>query len=402
MDKLQQYISRATRGLYGTKKLEIQAELRGSLEARIWQLERQGNTNALEMALNEMGAAKTINSGLLKEHLMPNISKVAFVVIAATALTIAGISSSQAQVGWATVQDDNLKNCFCTDIYININDLKASLEKAGATITESMSEPKKYSNRGIFFFMHQTHNNWDEKALVRTFDIQLPNTKQNQKLQLQALENFSLNAEEKIAIAPEEAAFISYNYIIDQFKTTKLPIQFTGWQTPKIQVGDFSFTLEKPGDTPKPIMVYNNTFINWWMYSGSRPGARNMLTFSLSMRLNASTDPYRHAIRTNDPANTIYAIVSSAGGFRSPVGEGKPPTTVTYARTNSQGILEFTTPFRILQFGKNSLLEKRTTVAGTEKNPAQALLLKFTGRIDDMAAPIEIVLPSKTKIAAIK
>jgi hypothetical protein len=400
MKRLEQYISRATRGLYGAKKLEIQAELRGSIEARIWQLERQGSTNALETALLEMGAAKTINSGLIKEHLMPNISKAIFVFIAATTLTIAGLSSSQAQVGWATAQDDYLKNHGFHDIYININDLKASLEKAGATITESMSEPKPYSNQGIIFSVAPGLG-WDEKIPVRTFNIQLPNSEQ--QIQLQALAKLSLNTDEKMETTPEEAAFISYKYIIDQFKTTKLPIRFEGWQTPKIQVGNFSFTLEKAGETPPSVMQYTQTFINWWMYSGGRPGARNRLTFSLDMKHNLTASPYRHAIRTNDPANTVYAIVSSAGGFRSQAGEQEAPTTLTFARTNAQGILEFTAPFRILEFGKNNLLEKKAPViAGTEKNPAQALLLKFTGRIDDMAEPIEIVLPSKTKIAALK
>jgi hypothetical protein len=400
MNRLEQYITRATRGLYGTKKLEIQAELRGSLEARIWQLERQGNTNALETALNEMGEAKTMNSGLIKEHLMPNISKAIFVFIAATALTIAGISSSQAQVSWATAKDVYLKNCPCHDIYISINDLKASFEKAGAVITESMSEPQAYLSKGIVFSPNPL-GGWDEKLPVRTFNIQLPNVEQ--QIQLQALAKFSLNAAETMPATPEEAAFISYDYIIDQFKTTKLPVRFEGWQIPKVQVGDFSFTLEKVGEIPKSALIYSKTFLNWWLFSGNRPGARNTLNFVFGMKFNPITNPYRHAIRTNDPINTVYAIVSSAGGFRTPAGTVEAPTAITLARANAQGILEFTTPYRILEFGKNYLLEKNApTIAGTEKDPAQALLLKFTGRLDDMATPIEIVLPSKTKIAAIK
>lgn len=396
MNTLEQYITRATRGLYGAKKLEIQAELRGSIEARIWQLEMQGDTNALETALSELGAATTINAGLFKEHVMPNISKAVFVAIAATALTIAGLSSSQAQVGWATAQDEYLKNSGFHDIFININDLKASFEKAGAVVSESMAEPKKYTKRGLIFVTTPVRS-WDDTLLVRTLDIQIPNS--DQSIQLQALAKFSLNSEEKIATTPEEATFISYNYMIDQFKATKLPVRFEGWQTPKIQVGDFSFTLEKTGSSPRPEMQYFQVFANWWIFSGDRPGVRNRLTGSFS----TSGLPYRHAIRTNEPANTIYAIVSSEGGFRSAAGVYEPRTSVILARTNTKGILEFSAPYRILQFGKNPLLEKNPpSVAGTEKNPAQALLLKFTGRLDDAAKPVEIVLPSKTKIAALK
>ncbi len=399
MKPLEQYISRATRGLYGAKKLEIQAELRGSIEARIWQLERQGNANALETALSEMGEAKTINAGLFKEHLMPIISKAVFVIIAATALTITTLSSSQAQVGWATAQDEYLKNSGFHDIFVNISDLKSSFEKAGAVVTENMAEPKKYTYSGLMFSI-SPRLNWDETLPVRTLDIQLPNSEQ--KIQLQALAKFSLNSEEKIATTPEEAAFISYNYMIDQFKATKLPVRFEGWQTPKIQVGDFSFTLEKTGSSPRPEMQYLQIFFKWWLLDGDRPGIRNRLNARLSTS-GLSSDAYRHAIRTNDPANTVYTIVSSEGGFRSAAGVTEAQTTLTLARTNAQGILEFTAPYRILQFGKNPLLEKNVpSVAGTEKNPAQALLLKFTGRLDAAAKPVEIVLPSKTKIAALK
>ena len=397
--RLEQYLSRATRGLYGAKKLEIQAELRGNIEARIWQLEMQGNTNALETALSEMGAATTINAGLFKEHAMPNISKAVFVAIAATALTIAGISSSQAQVSWATAKDEYLKDSSFHDIFININDLKISFEKAGATVSESMAEPNTYTNRGLIFNLTPIRS-WDETLPVRTFDIQLPSSEQ--KIRLQALAKYSLNPEEKIATTPEEAAFISYNYIIDQFKVTKLPVRFEGWQTPKIHVGDFSFTLEKAGSSLQPDIQYLQIFINWWAFGDGRPGIRNQLSISFSGSIGAS-GAYRHAIRTNQPANTVYAIVSSDGGFRSAAGEDEPRTNLTLARTNANGILEFTTPYRILQFGKNPLLEKKVASGvGSEKNPAQALLIQFTGRIDDMAKSVEIVLPNKTKIAALK
>ena len=165
---------------------------------------------------------------------------------------------------------------------------------------------------------------------------------------------------------------------------------------------NFSFTLEKTGSSPRPEMQYLQVFFKWWLLDGDRPGVRNRLNARLSTS-GLSSDAYRHAIRTNDQANTVYAIVSSEGGFRSAAGVAEAQTTLTLARTNAQGILEFTAPYRILQFGKNPLLEKNaSSVAGTEKNPAQALLLKFTGRLDDDAKPVEIILPSKTKIAALK
>jgi hypothetical protein len=440
MNALEQYISRATRGLYGAKKLEIQTELRGSLEARIWQLERQGNTNALETALNEMGAAKTINAGLIKEHLMPNISKIAFAAIAATALSITTISSSNAQVGWAVPkielgQEGRYVMCFCSNLYISLSDLKTMLEKAGATVEESMSQPLSSSTNSEL-------PTWDRQAPVRTLSISFVQAGQNYAIQLQALsEHHSLGKDEKVARTPEEAEFIPFQYVLDQFKTTRLPLRLEGWQRPKIQIGTFSFTLERQGATPNIDTMYQSVFYQWWAFGSGRPGTRNQLAIQPSGTLQniSSTAPerlisvsvlgsegehritvldprdlrtltigqqpaqFRHAIRTKDPANTVYAIVSSNGGFQTRAGQDEPFTYYSLARTNAQGILEFSAPYRILEFGKDSRLIKATQPqAGSEKQPAQALLFKFTGRLDDAAKPVELVLPSKTKIAAIK
>ena len=100
MNALEDYLRHATKGVYGTKKLEIQAELRGSIEDRIWKLENQGlNQNqALEKVLLEFGAAQAVNSGLMKEHTMPKIFKgitMAFLIAIASLTTL---NASRAEI----------------------------------------------------------------------------------------------------------------------------------------------------------------------------------------------------------------------------------------------------------------------------------------------------------------
>jgi hypothetical protein len=49
MNPLETYLNRATRGIWGKKKLEVKAELRGSIEARAWKLECLGFTPELAL-----------------------------------------------------------------------------------------------------------------------------------------------------------------------------------------------------------------------------------------------------------------------------------------------------------------------------------------------------------------
>ncbi len=409
MNHLEQYLSRATRGLYGAKKLEVQAELRGSIEARIWQLERQGNTNALEIALLEMGEAKTINVGLFKEHVMPIISKAAFMLIAAITLAVASLSSSQAQVTWATAKDNPMffqANCGC-NFFLSLRDLRNSLEKAGATVTETMSQPREFPSRPFVSwerqdrtakFFKNANQGWDKTAFVRTLNVQLQSAGKTYKIQLQALSGYSLNAQEKMAMKPEEAEFIALDYLLQSFKSIALPIRFEGWQRPKIQIGTFSFSLERNNLELNPSFLYHAFFTDWWRQSRV---PKNPLTIVTPYQANY---PFRHALRVKSAPNTVYAVLITTGGFKA--ANNKPITYLTLVRENQQGILQFRSLFQVLEFSKSSDTSKPSDAnfgnVGNEKFPARALLYKFTGRLDDAAKPVEIVLPSKTKIAALK
>jgi hypothetical protein len=238
MNRLEQYLRRATRGLWGKKRLEVMAELRGSLEARVWKLECQGAnpTHALETALCEMGEARHISAGLIRTHTMPTISKIGFAAIAATALCVANVSSSQAQVGWAIPKLD-LKSadgreivCLCGELYISLSDLKTALERAGAIVTET-SLPPSTSWRNI-----QTAS-WDATLPVRTFELVFQQAGQEYRVVLQALGSFgALDKTETLANTPDSAEFVPFSYVLEQLRRTKLPLKLEGWQRPKISL----------------------------------------------------------------------------------------------------------------------------------------------------------------------
>ena len=150
MNALETYLRRATRGVWGSKRTELIAELRGSIEARIWMLECQGyaSERALEVALTELGEARAIAAGLIGVHTMPRIfrSTLALGLFAALSVTLINSSRAQIEVIGGTrfeinAPEFNMKVTGPIDTYfLNFSSIKNSLEKAGMTVDDSQSE----------------------------------------------------------------------------------------------------------------------------------------------------------------------------------------------------------------------------------------------------------------------
>jgi hypothetical protein len=136
MNRLEQFLLRATRGLWGRKRLEVMAELRGSVEARVWKLECQGKTpeHALETALLEMGKPHHISTGLMRIHTMPKVlqNTVLFGLFLASSLTLFNISKAQVDVAVFPAYSDQITRAG-NDLYVGYYICFSSLKKISRT-----------------------------------------------------------------------------------------------------------------------------------------------------------------------------------------------------------------------------------------------------------------------------
>lgn len=96
---LETYLKQATRGIWGKRKQDAILELRGNIEARIWTLEHQGKTptEALEIALNELGDARAVRAGFVQVQSFPSILR-AVVLAAVTIWTTFPLAPIEARV----------------------------------------------------------------------------------------------------------------------------------------------------------------------------------------------------------------------------------------------------------------------------------------------------------------
>ena len=111
MNRLETYLRRAARGLWGRQRQEVMRELRGSIEARIWALEHQGlgTDEALEAALRELGDARHVSAGLNRVHILPRLLRL---LLAAALAVVASVQPVAARVEATAVRDAQGKLLF--------------------------------------------------------------------------------------------------------------------------------------------------------------------------------------------------------------------------------------------------------------------------------------------------
>jgi hypothetical protein len=73
--QLEQFLHKATRGLYGQDRSTVREELRSNIEQLMLEYQEEGDSEqvALARAINEFGNPKTISAGMARVHNIPKI-----------------------------------------------------------------------------------------------------------------------------------------------------------------------------------------------------------------------------------------------------------------------------------------------------------------------------------------
>jgi hypothetical protein len=412
MNALEDYLKHATKGVYGTKKLEIIAELRGSIEDRIWKLETQGlNQNqALEKVLLEFGAAKAVNAGLMKEHTMPKIFKsitIAFLIAIASLTTL---NASRAEIEVVTQEfgfDTNTQTSseFYKSYYLSFSSIKENLEAAGITVDDTPIAPlqpfKAYT-----------------KKTMPSLRFRFPGASKDTILQTAPGFDSLWKSDDGTLIQDSipktdlsnDHFYMGLGTFVAQLRNTHLTIRIEGWRNPVLKIGETKLQIgsEKQAVTP------------WSLYS-SLAGQAAQAGLPLQGGWGTTSNAKNHATRVNAPAGTVYAIVTNFVLPKSGSASASNPITTTVvlpsgsasndknmrhidiARVGTDGILYFKAPHNVIEFtqSREAVFADRLNVSkngyGGSKRPAKALLMRMNS---DLSVTLE--LPAKTRSAAIK
>ena len=143
---LETYLKRATRGIWGKRRTDAILELRGNIEARIWTLEHQGKTptEALEIALHELGDARVVNGAMVRVHTWPGAMRNVLLAGLISSFIVIVFNPGQAQVTVINASDNDSRTAQfpeITDAWISMGSLKVNLEAAGIVVNEKPQKP---------------------------------------------------------------------------------------------------------------------------------------------------------------------------------------------------------------------------------------------------------------------
>ncbi len=367
MTNLEKYLRNATRGTYGKTRALIRNELEANIRLRGKELEHHGlnELEAITRALEELGAANLVSTGMTGVYIMPKITRVVLPIAFAMTAIVIVLSISRAQIettsvgtipecNFATVNTgSNFVPCILEGNWFKFSSFKTELEQKGGTV-ENTSKMMKFSFPGD-----------------RTFSI--PNF-------TNLPQNGSTTFEQK-----GETFFLTYAVIGTVAEKSNLPVKLEGFVNPRLTVGETSINF---GSSETPVKTsffrFSNLqtqlqkdFQNAGFKLNKLTESNNNLEFRrLTICCNASPKIYA---KVNDTPGTIYAAIQQRYNYKF---------LIDISEVKADGKLEF-------------MLDGPTAyfVNGFKKLKAgrgETVLLRLTNRIDARAKQYQIApLPTK-------
>ncbi len=364
MNSLNKYLQQATKGLWGKKKLEIHEELTAHILERAYKHEISGipHETAVIRAIEELGDPKTIRTGMIGVHTMPNVFKISGVltVIAAGAIAMLSVSSAQiigtTRMPIAECADTNLPyvtlqvpnsttefkfSCSSNLLWLNCESLCKILEPLKVEFVEGKRlEP------------------WMPKA---------------QRWLLNFPEGGSIYLEQKqeINVVGPDWESIKVSYLpgliqsqdfVEGLVKLNVPFTMSGWNNPTVRVGKLRFQIGSDTTNINGSVWY--TSILGEKLKTLLPTWRNEYVLTDAPNNTAVTfRNYTHKIQTELPENQIVVVLNRA----------IPPTTKD---ENNRQILPFSGLARayIATVGKNGILEY----------PSEAKTLRFMNKVQGL------------------
>ena len=228
VDKVERYLQRATRGLWGRRRGEVREELAAHIEERVmsYRLAGLGEAEAVERTLREMGEPGEVSVGMTKLYTAPWVAGSGILAAAVCAVTVTVASMGMAQTLQTTktfpspncLESANTENLFCQDAgaWTTVEALREVLGPQGVALSR---EGETLNLR----FADGTLAKADASS-VTVFD-------ENNKKRSQADQ-------------PRSDYFNLWFFLRDLGVGSPLPVQIEGWQDLSVQVGDASFALD--------------------------------------------------------------------------------------------------------------------------------------------------------------
>ena len=385
------YLRRATRGLWGKKRLEVREELAAHLQERVmaYRIGGLGETDAVERALSELGSPKEVSLGMARLYTLPTIAGSGIVFAALCVLTL---------VTWPHTAAQGVKSIF----YLPTKECVRALEPSS-----KLAIPQACGSVGYDVWL-------ERQKLSQTLRNQGVTVKGNRILVLTfpGLQPVYVRpgapGRPKDNIKPADPSYVSLWELTRNVEQRQLKLSLTGWNNPQVHFGSVAIQL---GSDARPVP--GSTFYQAYLTAHvSSDVAKAMFQQSqvnvliLTPRTETWSEDYNfreQALEVVAKPGEVYGVITildpnlldESLGSNGPDAAFFSDLTSVFSMDTAQveqgGTLELYLPEKPLRFVKS---------LGAYPKPGTAVLVKLSGSNNQKG--YEVVPPEQVRYKALK
>jgi len=387
---IEQYLKRATRGLWGRKREEVREELSAHIKARITAHRIAGlsEADAIRTSLDELGRPKEVNDGMFKLHTLPTVLGLGSFIAAICAVTVMVVSSTLAQsldvtgqyptqgcLEGKTLEPINGLSFPCEgfsfrpELWTNVQALKEVFEPQGVEVTSTLGTLKLSLPEGkTFGFSFYEAPFTDENGEPLPDDYQVD--------------------PEYLLLWDVVSAIVSLS---DE------TLIFRGWNNPTLKFGELSFQIGSEKEPVSGDAVYE-TYLESVFFDSLIPSSVAYSFFGL----HSPTNPFGSTFRplrfdVGAEPGDIYGLVTVLDPLESDVemdlsGEriaASGAFTLDVAPVANDGSLTLEVVSEAIDF---------TDALGPYPEVGTGILVRLTGMADKNGLGYEIVPPEQIRL----
>jgi hypothetical protein len=324
--RIEYYLRKSTRGLWGRKCEEVREELSAHIEGRIHAhlIGGLSESEAVEKTLTELGHPTDISSGMTRIYTLPIVAGSSMALAMCCALVVVLLSGSTAQTLQTTdifpvdeclESEETVLPYYCNvGGWTNIEDLKKALEPQGVTFeTKGINWYVTFpGGRGVLL---------DTTSIEYFFDGELE--------------------DDEITLRPKPD-FILIRQFIESLTVTNLPLRLKGWDKPVLHVGDVTLEIDLTKKNPDA-------------YYGSESFYYEALNMGVSMDLPQSdatmnwvdtskVPTEQKRFKVTEPEGTVYGILAIVNTNTNGEDARNPGVYTDIGRVSADGYVTLTLP----------------------------------------------------------
>jgi hypothetical protein len=386
MTDLEKFLRQASRGLWGRERQTVRRELESHIRHRANRYEVSGSseTEAIKLAIADLGEARAINSGMKGVYSVPTTIRAGVLTAALATFVFMGAQLSTAQVTGTTkfltpACIEQGKTSFtiaggeiqCENNWFSINfeSLKTVLEPLGVQV--QVGEVSAVIK-------------WPEGA------VSVMNTDTS-------FSNFYIEINGKSVMLPPVKGYVQSFTFFDALRDSGLPVHINGWDNPHITIGKTKFTLGSSSQVARgasifPNLLQNRLDLTFWFW----PKEQGFWTETPQSALfeQAPLKQFKHIIKTNLEPGSIVVVVSREAAIKFNEKANSPRHKQAFiAPVGPDGSIEYPSFSRTL-----AVVNPRDVQVGVHNGHATISVLRFSGEYSNKPTMLEPVAPATIKI----